>query len=116
MLHSAFAIFAVNQVFALAETKPIIDSFLATANKSVFHFVEERDSTFKKRYEQRLTEYFKILAEDKPALGISFAFMQNLRLDPLKGFQGQLLIMTRFGNSLSESIKALKRINITRTT
>src|SRR3989344_990354 len=107
MANTALAIYAVNQIFGPNDAKPIIDTFLAIARKSVFGYLEGKDPNFKKRYEQRMSEYYKILSEDKPALGMSFSFMKNLDLDPLKNMQGQVLVAARLGDSLSKTLDVL---------
>ena len=59
-----------------------------------------------------MDEYFKLLSEDKPALGMSFSFMKNLDLDPLKNMQGQILVAGRLGESLSKTIDVLNRLTL----
>lgn len=112
MANTALAILAVNQVFGPEDAKAIIDVFLSAARRSVFTFLEARDSTFEQRYEQRLTEYFKIFGEKQPLLGMSFAFMQSLDLDPLKQGPGQLHLAERFGRSLNETVDVLRRMDV----
>lgn len=111
-VNTALAIYAVNQVFEPNDAKSIIDTFLAIARKSVFGYLEGKDPSFKKRYEQRMGEYFKILSEKKPALGMSFSFMKNLDLDPLKNMQGQILVAARLGDSLSKTLDVLNRLTL----
>ena len=112
MVNTALAIFAVNQVFDAREAKSIIDPFLSIANKSIFSVIEKKDSDFKRRYELRMSEYFRILSEDKPALGISFSFMSNLGLNPLSNLQGQILVAARFGDSLTKTLDVLRRMTL----
>lgn len=114
IVNAALAIVAVNQVFGPNDAKAIIDAFLAVARKAVFGFLEGKDPDFKKRYEQRLGEYFKVLSEDKPALAISFCFMKNLGLDPLKNMEGQLQVASRLGDSLTKTLDALSVLTLER--
>jgi hypothetical protein len=58
-------------------------------------------------------EYYKILSEDKPALGMSFAFISNLEMDPLKNMQGQILAGACLGINLKQALDLLKRLKIT---
>lgn len=115
MLNSALAIFAVNQIFLSTEAEAVIDSYLSVARRSVFRLLEDRDPTFKKRYQQRLRKYFEILAEEKPALGMSFALLQNLGVDPVKSGNAQIVVSVRLGNSLKQTIDALKRLKLVNT-
>jgi hypothetical protein len=112
MLNTALAIFAVNQVFSVGDAKPVIDAFLASARKSVFGVIEAKDRTFGERYQQRMTEYFGVLQGERPALGISFAFLRNLELDPLKNLAGQMFVAQHFGQSLGETLNALKTMRL----
>jgi hypothetical protein len=111
-VNTALAIYAVNQVFEFNDAKEIIDTFLAAVRKPVFGFLEEKDPDFKERYEQRMAEYFKVLSEDKPALGLSFCFMRNIDLDPLKNMQGQLLVATRLSDSLKKTLDVLNGLTL----
>lgn len=112
IVNTALGIFAVNQVFGHNDAKAIIDAFLAVAEKYVFGYLEKKDAGFKQRYEQRMGQYFKVLLEEKPALGMSFSFMTNLGLDPLKNMQGQILVAARLGQSLSQTLDVLKRLTL----
>jgi hypothetical protein len=112
MVNTALAIFAVNQVFDARGAKSIIDPFLSIANKSIFSVIEKKDSDFKRRYEQRMSEYFRLLSEYKPAIELSFSFMKNLGLDPLGNLKGQVLIAARFGDSLTETLDVLRRMTL----
>lgn len=112
MVNTALAIYAVNQVFDASASKAIIDPFLSISKKSIFSVIEKKDNEFKKKYEQRMAEYFSILSKDKPSLGLSFSFMKYLSLDPLKNMQGQILIAARFGDSLSKTLDVLRRMTL----
>ncbi|MBA3699786.1 MAG: hypothetical protein H0W78_13140 [Planctomycetes bacterium] len=108
MLNAALAIFSVNQVFNAEDAKSVIDPFLAKAKTSIFCFIETKDSSFHNRYQVRMTEYFQILSGENPPIGLSFAFMTNLRLDPLKNPQGQMALALKLASSVSETVKALQ--------
>jgi len=110
MVNTALAIFAVNQVFDAREAKSIIDPFLSIANKSIFNVIEKKDSDFRRRYELRMADYFRVLSQAQPALGLSFSFMKNLDLDPVSNYQGQLLVAARFGASLTKTLDAIRRM------
>ena len=112
MLNAALLIVAMNQVFNQEDARSIIDSFLSTANKSIFSAIEKQDSSFKANYEKRMAQYFEILNQEKPAIEISRSFLINLDLNPLNNFQGQLFVSAKFGESLSETIDILKRMDI----
>ncbi len=112
MVNTALVIFAVNQVFDATDSKSIIDSFLSVAKKSIFSVIEKKDSDFKNRYEQRLSEYIHIFEEDRPALGLSFTFIKNLGLDPLSNMQGQILVATRFTANLAGTRNVLSNMTI----
>ena len=96
MLNAALLIVAMNQVF----------------NQSIFSAIEKQDSSFKANYEKRMAQYFEILNQEKPAIEISRSFLINLDLNPLNNFQGQLFVSAKFGESLSETIDILKRMDI----
>jgi hypothetical protein len=109
MVNSAVAIFAVNQVFTGSDAKAVIDAFLASARTSVFSVIEAKDKDFKRRYEQRMGEYFEALHEERAAIALSFRFMQNLDLDPPKSM-GQILVA-----SLSNTLKILRTLTLAPT-
>ena len=90
----------------------LIDTFLAGARQSVFRPIESQDSGFAQRYEQRMAEYFKVLSEEKPAIGMSFCFLRNLDLNPLEGIQAQVLVAARLGQALGQTIEMLKRFQL----
>ena len=56
-----------------------------------------------------MAEYFQVLSTDKRGLEISYCFLRNLDLDPLKNVHAQVLVAARFGTALSETIDILKR-------
>ena len=107
-------IVAVNQAFDLPDAKAIIDLFLVGARESVFTHIERRDATFKSRYEQGLAEYFRAVAERSPGIAVSFCFIRNLGLDPLKRVDAQVSVAKRFGETLSSTIAMLKTMQIVR--
>lgn len=112
MMNVALVIVAVNQVFNQEDAKSIIDPFLSIANKSIFSVIERQDPDFKNNYEKRMAQYFEILNQDNPGIGISYAFLTNLDLDPLKNMKGQLFVSAKFGESLSKTIDVLKRMEL----
>lgn len=61
IINTAFAIFAVNLAFSTPEAKEIIDGFLSVARKTIFSPLEKSDKNFKRKYESRIEEYFRIL-------------------------------------------------------
>jgi len=90
MINSALIIHAVNEVVNENKAKPIIDEFLRVARMYVFNGLEAQNPQFEERYPERLTEYFEILSQEKPALGLTFSFMRHLGVDPLQNLEGQL--------------------------
>jgi hypothetical protein len=115
MANSALVIFAVNQIFAGQDAKAIIDAFLGSANKSVFSLLEVKDKGFKQRYEERMGEYFEALHGEQPGVAVSFIFMKNLNVDPLKNLKGQVLVAARFGQSLSRTLGVLRTFTLATT-
>lgn len=111
-VNTALVIFAVNQVFVLEDARVLIDTFLGGARGSVFQVIETKDPGFARRYEQRMAEYFQVLSEDKPGLGISFCFLRNLDLDPIKSMQAQVRVAARLGKALGETIDMLRRFQL----
>lgn len=111
ILNTALVIIAVNQVVEENEAKLIIDSFLSKANKSIFNVLEKHYPNFRKSYEANMSEYFTIIQQENPGLGVSFTFLTSLGIDPLKSLNAQLFISTKFGNSLTKTIEALKSMS-----
>lgn len=112
MMNSALTIIAVNRVFELPDAKTIVDYFLAAARESVFLPIERKDSTFRARYEQRMSEYFRAAAEEHPGQAISFSFVRNLGLDPLKSPQTQPRVALRLGQTLTANIVVLRTMEL----
>ncbi len=110
MVKVALVIYAVNQVFDPKNAKSIIDSFLSISSKSIFSAIEGQDPDFRNKYKRRMAQYFELLHKDNPRLGLSFAFLTNLNMDPLKNMKGQVIVSTEFGESLSETIDVLQRM------
>jgi hypothetical protein len=112
LIHVALGIHAVNLVFNRDDAKSIIDPFLLFANKSIFSAIERQDPDFFKNYEKRMAQYFAILSQDNPGIGVSCAFLTNIDLDPLKNMKGQLFVSVKFGESLSKTVDVLKRMEL----
>jgi len=112
MLNTALVIVAINQVFNENNAKKIIDKFLIISNKSIFSVMEKQYPDFRNTYEKRMAQYFKMIHQENPGVGVSFAFLSNLDLDPLKSINAQLYLSKKFGNSLTQTIDVLSRMNI----
>lgn len=108
MVNCAISIFAVNQVLPRESAMQVINAFLLAAKTPIFAKIESMDSTFRNRYPLRLADYFKAMSGEKPSLGLSFSFMENLDLNPLNNLDGQIQIAYRFTNYLTSSIDVLK--------
>ena len=88
----------------------IIDPILASLGESDLKVLEQRDSQFTRKYEQRLTEYFKILHESQAALGLSFTMLESLGLPPINNFESQLKIASYVAETLKEAVEILDRV------
>lgn len=112
LIHVALAMHAVNMKFDTADSKAIIDPFLASANETLFKPLDAHDANFTNKYEQRLTEYIGILFESKAALGLSFAFLRNCEIDPLNSLRAQLFLAEYLGGQLEETLDVLSRLEL----
>jgi hypothetical protein len=112
MLYAALVIFSANQAFNQATAKAVIDSFLDCGKRKVFIHIEKEISDFSSIYARRVGEYFPIFHQDRAPLGLSFALMQNLGLDPLKNLQGQLILTAQIASKMDETIKILKGLTV----
>lgn len=112
MLYSALVIFSANQAFNQVTAKAVIDSFLDCAKRKVFIHIEKEISGFSSIYSTRMTEYFPIFHQDRAPLGLSFALMQNLGVDPLNSLQGQLTLTGHIASKVGETIKILKGLTV----
>jgi len=108
MAETALIICAVNEVYDEQDAKSIIDPFLVAASQSIFAPVKAAYASFDSDYEHRMAEYYSKLADSKPGVAMSFAFIKNLGIDPLKNAHGQFLVSVHFGKSISDSIDALQ--------
>ena len=59
-----------------------------------------------------MSEYFPIFHQDRAPLGLSFALMQNLGIDPLNNLQGQLTLTGHIASKVDETIKILKGLTV----
>lgn len=94
ILHSALVIDTVNCTFEEEACKAVIDPFLAKLKKSFFSQLESKNKDFKKNYEKHINRYFKDLTGENPGLGLSFSFIENIGLNPLRNLQGQLFLVS----------------------
>ena len=74
--------------------------------------IEKEIPGFSGIYAKRMGEYFPIFQQDRAALGLSFALMQNLGLNPLKNLQGQLALTAQIASKVDETIKILKGFTV----
>lgn len=112
IVNSALAISAVNEVFDVDDAKPIVDRFLDVARSSVFRTLEAADGTFKQRYEDRLPRYFEAQKGKKTVIGLSFEFMTNLDLDPVKkNIAGGFVIGLRIGRLFNGLVGFLQEVS-----
>lgn len=112
MIHTALVIFSANQSFNQTTAKAVIDSFLSCARKSVFTHLEKEMPSFPALYENRMREYFPIFHQDRAPLGLSFALMKHLGLDPLKNLQSQLTLTELITSKTKQTIDVLKGLNV----
>ncbi|MDZ3797801.1 MAG: hypothetical protein U0T03_03225 [Xanthomonadales bacterium] len=112
MLYAALVIFSANQVFNQITAKAVIESFLDRAKKKVFTHIEKEVSNFSSTYSKRMSEYFPIFHQDRAPLGLSFALMQNLGIDPLNNFQGQLVLTGHIASKVDDTIKILQGLTV----
>jgi hypothetical protein len=102
ILNTAIAFFVTNQIFEQQTAKTIIDGYLSIANKSIFEPLEKIDNNFNVKYEKHISDYFSSFTEENPLIGISYTFLQNLGLKPLKDMNLQVFIAKEFGEGLAE--------------
>lgn len=112
MLNTALTVFAINQVIEMPDAKTVIDYFLDFAKRSMFSVIAPKDPAFHKSYESRMAQYFAILSADKPILGLSFAFLKNLGIDPLSNIQSQMVAGKLIADTLSKGIAVLRTISL----
>lgn len=112
ILYSAVAIVSANSALRKEATRPVIDSFLKCAKTRVFSHIAREIPAFPNIYTARVQEYFPLFHQDKAPLGLSFALMKHLNLDPLKNMKAQLWLSEHIALTLRESIDVLKKMTV----
>jgi hypothetical protein len=112
MFYSALVIFASNRIFNQTVAKSVVDAFLLHAKGRVFSHLEKELPSFSSIYAARLEEYFPIFHQDKAPLGLSFALMKHLGLDPMKNLEGQLWLARQIGMTLDETLEILRGLRV----
>lgn len=110
VVNTAIAIFAANCSFKQEDLKPIIDGSLQLLQKYMFSIIEKNLNGFKDLYAKRMAEYYPILQEEQPGIGLSFVFLKNLHGKPKLDFEGQTKLAVRFTSNISSSVEAMQTI------
>ena len=112
MVYVALAIYAINLRHDADAARSIIDPFLEATRKTHFSALERHYPNFESVYPQRMQDYFQVLEDANPALGVSFAFLRNLGIDPLTSLEAQLHLVAVFSTTLQETLDVLDRLEL----
>lgn len=111
VVNTAMAIHVSNKYFKRSEIVEIVDGFRGINNKYLFVFIKKEMDGFDSAFESRMEDYFSLFRSGADAIGISYAFLQNLNGIATPNVKSQVKLATRFTESLtllSSTIKDLQ--------
>lgn len=109
-IHTAIAIHSANCIFEDVDLKPIIDGFLELLRKYMFSTLEKHMPKFSYLYEERMTEYYKVLSENDHDIALSFAFLYNLHGNVKLDMESQAILAVRFSKAVSTGMKIMRNM------
>lgn len=108
VVNTSLIITAVNAVFDQTQSKAIIDTFLAGARSTLFEDIESSFPSFPRLYQERMEGYYNALSQPNAPLAISFAFMQNMEIDPTSDVMVQAAVSGALGTMMRTTLDMLR--------